>query len=215
MKPNARMLFAIAALAIAALACQGLSVGGPKVILSDDFSSEQWGTGSDADSSVEYAGDALNFFITRDLYFVWSTPNAENYQNAHIEVTANNNSTDSTGAFGIICNMQVTDVSYYFAITGAGQYAIGKSAVAQDDVFLTNNDTWETSSAITSGASSYRIGADCGSNGTLTLYVDGQQIDSVVDTTYANGSVALFAWSGEQASGTNVSFDDFQMTELP
>ena len=120
-----------------------------------------------------------------------------------------------TGAFGIICNMQVTDVSYYFAITGAGQYAIGKSAVAQDDVFLTNNDTWETSSAITSGASSYRIGADCGSNGTLTLYVDGQQIDSVVDTTYTNGNVALFGWSGEQASGTNVSFDDFQMTELP
>ena len=215
MKPNARMLFAIAALAIAALACQGLSVGGPKVILGDDFSSEQWGTGSDADSSVEYAGDALNFFITRDLYFVWSTPNAETYQNVHIEVTANNNSTDSTGAFGIICNMQVTDVSYYFAITGAGQYAIGKSAVAQDDVFLTNNETWETSSAITSGASSYRIGADCGSNGTLTLYVAGQQIDSVVDTTYTNGNVALFGWSGEQASGTNVSFDDFQMTELP
>ena len=71
MRTNARMLFAIATLAIAALACQGLSVGGPKVILSDDFSSEQWGTGSDADSSVEYAGDALNFFITRDLYFVW------------------------------------------------------------------------------------------------------------------------------------------------
>lgn len=216
MKPNIRMLFAIAALAIAALACQGLSVGGgPKVILSDDFSSEQWGTGSDSDSAVEYVGGSLNFFIIRDLYFVWSTPNAENYQNVHIEVTANNNSTDSTGAFGIICNMQVTDVSYYFAITGAGQYAIGKSAVAQDDVFLTNNDTWQTSDAITSGASSYRIGADCGSNGTLTLYVDGKQVDSVIDTTYTTGNVALFAWSGEQASGTNVSFDDFQMTELP
>ena len=71
MKPNIRMLFAIAALAIAALACQGLSVGGgPKVILSDDFSSEQWGTGSDSDSAVEYVGGSLNFFIIRDLYFV-------------------------------------------------------------------------------------------------------------------------------------------------
>lgn len=216
MKQNARVLFAIAALAIAALACQGLGgVGGPNVILSDDFSSVQWGTGSDADSSVEYISDSLNFFVIRDLYFVWSTPNAETYENVHIEVTANNNSIDSTGAFGVICNMQVTDVSYYFAITGAGEYAIGKSALAQDDVFLTNNDTWQTSSAITPSASSYRIGADCGSNGTLTLYVDGQQIDSVVDTTYTNGNVALFAWSGEETSGTNVSFDDFQMTELP
>jgi hypothetical protein len=214
MKRNARVFVAVALLALAALACQLPGLGGSNVLLSDDFSSVQWGTGTDPDSSVEYVSDSLNFFLVRDLYFVWSTPNAETYQNVHIEVTASNNSTDSTGAFGIICNMQVTDVSYYFAITGAGEYAIGKSALAQDDVFLTNNDQWEFSDAITAGAPSYRIGADCGNNGTLSLYVDGAQIASVVDTTYTSGNVALFAWSGEEPSGTNVSFDDFVMTEL-
>jgi len=36
------------------------------------------------------------------------------------------------------------------------------------------------------------VGADC-NNGTLTLYVDGQRIDSVSDNTYGNGSIGVFA----------------------
>ena len=244
MKSNVRIVFAIAALALAALACQAISGGGndtPPVdvnppdipptegpiidippifggggtLLSDDFSSEQWGTGTDADSSVEYANETLQFIVFTTNYFVWSTPDDVDYSNVHIEVTALNNSTDPTTAFGIICNMQVTDTSYYFAITPAGQYAIGESSVAIDDVFLTNNDAWADSDLIKPNASSYRIGADCASNGTLTLYVDGQQVDSVNDTSYTSGNVALMTWSGEEASGANVSFDDFEMTELP
>jgi hypothetical protein len=55
---------------------------------------------------------------------------------------------------------------------------------------------------------------DCG-NGAITLYVDGQQIASVADASYVDGGVALFTWSGEDATTTDVSFDDFLMTELP
>ena len=58
------------------------------------------------------------------------------------------------------------------------------------------------------------MGADCG-KGTLTLYVDGQQIASVSDLSYTGGGVALFTWSAEEATTTDVSFDDFVMTELP
>lgn len=215
MKNSRRIFFAVAALAIAALACQLPGGLGSNVLLSDDFSSVTWGTGTDSDSSVEYANDALQFLVFTTNYFVWSTPNAETYSNVHIEVTVLNNSTDSTTAFGIICNMQVTDVSYYFAVTPAGQYAIAKSAVALDDEFLTNNDQWANSELIPVEQSSYRVGADCASNGTLTLYVNGQQIDSAVDTTYTSGGAALFTWSGEETAGANVSFDDFVMTSLP
>jgi hypothetical protein len=45
--------------------------------------------------------------------------------------------------------------------------------------------------------------------------VNGQKIDSVIDTDYTSGGIALFAWSAEEASGSNVSFDDFEMTQLP
>lgn len=210
-----KVLFAVAMLAVATLACALPGGLGSNVVYSDDFSSQNWGTGTDSFSSVEYANDALQFLVFETNYFVWSTPPSDDYSNVKVEVTALNNSSDSTVAFGVICNMQVTDVSYYFAVTPAGQYAIAKSALAVDDVFLTNNDQWADSDLIPVQASSYRVAADCGSNGTLALYVDGQQIATVTDTTYTSGNVALFVWSGEEQSGSNISFDDFQVTRLP
>lgn len=185
------------------------------ILLSDDFSSPQWGTSTNAENSVEYADNALQMIVYTPNSYVWSPPNDQSYQNIHMEVTVVNNGTDSTTAFGLICNRQTADESfYYFAITPAGQYAIAKAEQGQSDVFLTNDDQWGASDLIPTDAPSYRVGADC-ANGTLTLYVDGQQIDSVADTSYANGGVALFTWSGEEATTTDVSFDDFLMTQLP
>jgi hypothetical protein len=211
MKRLSNVFLAAVMLITASLAC---SLPGSGVLLEDDFagSDTNWGTNTSADSSVEYSNEMLNIFVITDFYFVWSTPNDEDYENIHVEVTANNDSTDPTAAFGIICNLQITDTSYYFAVTGAGEYAIGKYTLLGDEL-LTNNGEWGESDAITSGADSYRIGADCG-NGMLALYVDGQQIDSVSDDTYATGNVGLFAWSGEEVNGTNVSFDDFVVTNL-
>ena len=227
-----KVFLAIACLALAALSCQAVTGSGGdggetpgvpatdappdqgRVILDDDFSSVQWGTGTDADSSVEYANDALQMIIFSKNYFVWSTPDDQDYENIHMEVTVTNNDTDPTTAFGIMCHQQITsDAFYYFAITPAGQYAIAKASIAAKDVFLTNDDQWEYSDFVAANAPSYRIGADCG-NGTLTLYVDGQQVASVSDTTYTDGGVALFAWSGEDVASANVTFDDFVMREL-
>ena len=207
-----RVLLAIAVLLSASLACNALA-GGP--ILEDDFEGDSnWGIGTDSDSSVEYSNGGLRMQIFTENYFVWSTPDDQDYENAHIEVTVLNNGTDSTTAFGILCHQQaVTDSFYYFAITPGGEYAIAKAALAQTDVFLTNNDQWAQSDVIAQNAASYRIGADCG-NGTLTLYVDGQQIASVSDTSYVNGGVGVLAWSGEEAATADVTFDDFVMTKL-
>jgi hypothetical protein len=210
-----KVFLAIGSLALAAMSCNALSgLGGSGALLEDDFSSQQWGTGTDADSAIEYANSALQMQIFTQNYFVWSTPNDEDYENVHIEVTVNNNNTDPTTAFGIMCNQQVTDSGYYFAVTPAGQYAIAKNTVAQKDVFLTNENTWEYSDFIAANAASYRIGVDCGSNGTLALYVDGQQVASVTDSDYTSGGVALFTWSGEEVASADVSFDDFVITRL-
>ena len=209
-------LIAITVLVLVSLGCSALSALGGGAILEDDFNSGSgdWGTGTDADSSVEYSDSGLRMKVFRQNYFVWSTPNDQDYENVHIEATMINNDTDPTTAFGIMCDQQVVDDSvYYFAVTPAGEYAIVKAALAQTDVFLTNNEEWGSSDLIAQNATSYRVGADCG-NGTLTLYVDGKQIASVSDTTYTTGGVALFAWSGEDAASGDVTFDDFVMTKL-
>ena len=133
-----------------------------------------------------------------------------------MEVTVINNNTDTYTTFGMMCNQQSSaDGShYYFAITPAGKYAIAKAAEGQTDVFLTNNNQWDTSSLIPQNAASYRIGANCGT-GRLTLYVNEQQIATVSDSSYTSGGVALFTWSVDEANATtNVSFDDFLMKSL-
>ncbi|HEX9840924.1 MAG TPA: hypothetical protein VGA72_16360 [Anaerolineales bacterium] len=240
MKSNIKVILAVACLALATLACAAVTGGSNTptptapietdvpgvpteaqpgtgdVLLIDDFSSAQWGTGTDADSSVEYASEALQMIVFTKNHFIWSTPDNEDYQNVHMEVTVINNDTDSTTAFGLMCNQQGGEDNsfYYFAMTPAGEYAIAKAAAGQTDVFLTNNDEWASSDLISKNASSYRVGADCG-NGNLTLYVDGQQIASISDSTYTSGGVAIFTWSGEEVASANVSFDDFAMTELP
>lgn len=191
-----------------------ISVG--SILLSDDFSARRsnWGTLTDSDSSIEYVEDALHMLIFTKDFFVWSSPNDKDYENVHLEVTVNNNDTDPTTAFGLLCAQQEEEWSfYYFVITPAGEYAIAKAVTGEADFFLTNDNQWASSDLIAHNASSYRIGADCG-NGTLTLYVDGEQIDSLSDTTYSIGKVGLLTWSGEDVASADVTFDDFLVTSL-
>lgn len=237
MRRNVRIYFAISMLGLAALACQAVSGGetpageNPQVvaptapasdeepatanvILSDDFSSAKWGTSTDSDSAVEYVDGTLQMIVHSRNWFVWSTPDNSDYSNIHMEVTVINNDTDSTTAFGLICNKTSDSDFHYVAMTPAGQYAIARAVSGETDFFLTNNDQWADSGLIPVNAPSYRVGMDCG-NGRLALYVNGQRIAAVSDSTHTSGQVAVFTWSGEEATNTNVSFDDFLMTALP
>jgi hypothetical protein len=149
-------------------------------------------------------------------WFVWSTPNTEEYQNIHMEVKVIDNEIDPTTTFGLMCDQQeVRDNFYYFAVRPTGEYAIVKAAEGQSDVYLTNTEgQWAASELIPKEAPSYQVGADCGS-GKLTLYVGGQEIASVSDSSYISGNVALFTFSAEEEPATNVSFDNFLIKELP
>ena len=193
-----------------------LTLGGGQLPQQDDFSNSDsgWGVGTNSDSSIEYSEGVLHMQVYTQNYFVRTAPNIVEYENVHIEVTVINNGTDSTTAFGILCNQQSVDDSFhYLAVTPAGEYAIVRATAGETDAFLTNNDQWALSDLIAPDAPSYRISADCG-NGALTLYVDGQQIASVSDSTYTSGRIGLFTWSGVDATKTDVSFDDFVMTKL-
>ena len=244
MRNNIKIVLSMGVLAIATMACMVVTGGGQnppsptpgltvtvappllstetdippvvdEVLLRDDFTSIQWGTGTDTDLSIEYLNGTLQFIIYTNNRFYWSTPNDLTYQNVRIEVTTINNNSDPTTALGIMCNKNPAENSfYYFAITPAGQYAIVRATDGESDVFLTNDNKWAFSDLIAKNASSYRLGADCG-NGTLKLYVDGNQIDSASDVTYQSGEVGLFVWSGEEATNTNVAFDDFSIIKIP
>jgi hypothetical protein len=210
-----KALISIISLAALALACSSFSlpggVSGDNAILRDDFSnsSSGWGTGTDSNSSVEYMNGGLQFVVYSNYYITWSNPNLEDYQNIHIDVTVKNESSDELAIFGIVCHEQATQSFYYLGVAADGYYTISRSEVGQDDVSLTNG----TSTVIPPSTEPFTLGADCG-NGSLALYVNGQQIASAQDATFTTGKVGLFAWTDEQQSGANVTFDDFVLTAL-
>jgi serine/threonine protein kinase len=185
-----------------------------EILLEDDFSDDSiWGIITDTESAVEYDNNTLNMRIFRENWVIWSTPNDQDYRNVHMEVSVNTNDSDPTTAFGLICAQQPKTWSfYYLAATPGGEYAIIKATDGESDVFLTGDGKWAASDRIANKAS-YRVGADCG-NGRLTLYVDGQQIASVTDSTYGTGRVGVFAWSGDKASSADINFDDFILSSL-
>src|SRR5512143_2199484 len=113
MKSNHKIILAVVCLLLSGLACRAVTGTGTgpgantqKTILSDDFSSTGWGTATDQDSSIQYADQALRMVVYKTNWFVFSTPNKQNYQNVHIEVTVINHGTDETTSFGILCDQK-------------------------------------------------------------------------------------------------------------
>ena len=218
MKNHYKVMIVILLLATASLACNAmLPLGTNAPLLEDNFDGiiKPWGTGTDFESSVEYANGGLRFHVYETYYFVWSNPDEKEYSNIRIEVTVKNNSIDDNAAFGILCNQDTSgDNLYYFAVTANGQYAIARGKIGQEDFFLTNDAEWGDSGLLAISAPSYQIAAECG-NGTLTLFVDGREIDSVQDSTFSRGKIGLFAWSSDVKNGSDVTFDDILVTRLP
>ncbi len=183
-------------------------------LLSDNFESRssKWGVGTDTDYEVQYVDGALQIKVVPANMKVYSGPNGTTYKDIHIEADAINQGSDPKAAFGVLCNQQVISDEFYFGyVTPSGEYGIVKSVFINDDVELTSG----TTDLISKDASTYRVGMDCAADGTMTLYVNGQQVATASDTEYAGGMVGVIAWSGDVESGTTVSFDNYVITQLP
>lgn len=210
---NLKVFFAVFVLVLSSLACGMPDVAAlldpmPK----DDFSNSGsgWGTGTDADSSVEYNNDGLEIKVFTPYYVTWSTQSLESYENTHLEVDVQNNSSDPEAFFGFICNEAgTTNNFYYVGVSPDGYYAFNKSKIVGDDEILKDG----TSDIISASAQSMRLGLDC-KNGSMALYVNGQLIDSVSDSTYTSGTFGLFGASDDEQNGTSVIFDNFATSKI-
>ena len=161
---------------------------------------------SDTTSASGFDSGEYFFKVQRENWFVWCTPD-QKFDAVHIEATAKNASATVDTVFGLICHYQNTDSFYYMGITSDGLYTI-RLYINKEEQTLAEDE----SDAISVGAASYKLGADCG-NGALTLYVDGQQVASASDSTYTSGDTGLFAWSGDLVPA-DIRFDDFVVTKL-
>lgn len=208
---NKRLLLVpLALLALAALACgsgAGSSTAEPAALYRDNFSNGDsgWCVDSDSTSALDYSGGKYQFTVNDAEWYVWCNP-SENFDDIHLEVTAENTSATEDTVFGLMCHFQESNSDFYYVgITTAGDYTI-RLYEDGEDVVLAEGVTDE----VDADAASYRIGMDC-ANGDITLYVDGAEIDSVSDDTYASGDIGLFAWTGDETPA-EILYDDLVVT---
>jgi serine/threonine-protein kinase len=189
----------------------------------DDFSdpASGWEISTDPAANLGYAEGEYAFNVFETGWFIWSNPQKASYSNIKIEVQAKDAARTPDILFGVICNFQDNQHFYYLGIDTNGNYAIGKND-GENDIFLSGGGQIAASDKIARGSGWYRIEADCTGEGLLTLYVDGLLIDSVSDTSYADGNIGMFVdvfappdGDLHQPKSFEVRFDDIRVTALP
>ena len=205
------ILVPLALLTLAALACGSGTTGdgtdNKPALYRENFSNNEsgWCVDSASSSALDYKSGKYVFEVNDTEWFVWCNPD-ENFDDIHLEVTAENTGDTTDTVFGLMCHFQGASNDFYYAgLSANGDYTI---RLYQDgeDVILAEG----TSDAVDANAASYKLGLDC-ANGDITLYLDGDQIDSASDDTYSSGDIGLFAWTGSDAPA-EIHYDDLVVT---
>lgn len=209
------MLFAVAALALAALACN-FSLGGggdatevdSNVILQDDFSDtgSGWDRATTDEATTDYQNGQYRIFVNAESYSAWANPNQSSYTDVRVEVDATKAGGNDDNEFGLICRHADINNYYVANVSSDGYYGFLKR-VGGGSLELIGMDSMQPTDAISLGATTNHIRLDCVGS-TLTLYVNGTMVGSVTDSTHASGDVGLYAGTFDFA-GTDILFDNF------
>ncbi|MFZ6030716.1 MAG: hypothetical protein ACOYYS_23670 [Chloroflexota bacterium] len=215
-----RYFLIIGALVLVTLACSlmpGDSTPNPpaadggnssdSVLFQDDFSStgSGWDRIDNEDGITDYADGGYRIFVPTADTELWANPGLD-FGDVRIEVDALRQAGPEDNDFGVICRYQDVDNFYYLLVTSDGYFGIFKVKDGEASL-LGGSESMGTSSKINAGSETNHLRADCVGS-TLTLYANGQKLDSQEDSDFATGDVGLIAGTYTEA-GTDIWFDNF------
>jgi len=211
-----RWIIPLILLIAAAIACQAVpgSKKNPdergRVLFQDDFSglTSGWNRITTTQGETDYADGVYRIFVNEPNLDIWSFPGRD-FNDVRIEVDALKVGGERNNRYGIICRAVDQNSFYTLIISSDGYYGIGK--IQGQDYSLIGMETLQPSSAILKGAALNHLRADCVGD-TLTLFVNGEKLAQVRDSSFAAGDVGLIAGSYETA-GVDIRFDNFIVFE--
>jgi hypothetical protein len=213
MKPNLRLFVFIAVLALAVLACGGggeaPSAQDPSILFQDDFSNQdgEWDQVSVSGEGItDYSNEAYQIRVDTANTDIWANPGGQSFTDVRVEATAQKvaGGTDNND-FGVICRYKDESNFYFFIISSDGFYGIGKVIGGTQE--LIGMDSMLPTDAINTGDASNTIRGDCIGD-TLTMFVNGDQVDSQTDASLKEGNVGLMAGTFDDVY-TDILFDNF------
>jgi hypothetical protein len=212
MKSRPRFILAVIFLALASLACSLFSGQKPsnstEARFEDDFSKTDsgWDRVNNEDGITDYDNGGYRIKVLTADTELWANPGM-NYSDVRIEVDAIRQSGPEDNDYGVICRYQDSDNFYYLLVTSDGYYGIMK--VKDGEMTLLSGEEFGTTDQINSGNATNHLRADCIGE-TLTLYVNGQKLDSQTDSDFPFGDVGLIAGTYTEP-GTDIYFDNFKV----
>jgi hypothetical protein len=206
MKVKFSLVVTLILFALSLAACQGEKDSGA-ILFSDDFSSTTsgWDQTEADDYKTAYNNGAYQIVVNKTLSDAWSNPGNFNFTDVRIEVEATKYGGSDNNDYGIICRYVDTTHFYFAALSSDGYYGILKMSDGEYSVI--GRENLIPSDLINLGTATNHIRFDCvGSS--LTLFINGSQVDQQTDTDYTSGNVGLIAGTYDEA-GTDILFDNF------
>ncbi len=212
-----------ALLVVAGMACSALpglgddgesqeaevSTGGA-VLFQDEFEDPNsgWEVGNYETGEVGYR-EGQYFVLSRGGgNTMWGVA-GRNFDDVIIEVQATQVQAppNDNNDYGVVCREQGDGSGYYLLISGDGLYSIQLASQGSFEQLV----EWAESDVIRQGNATNDIMAVCDGD-TLSLYVNGELLASVSDSTFRSGDIALTATSYE-AGPTVIHFDHLVVRE--
>jgi hypothetical protein len=217
MRHNLKLSLFILILVLTILACGGSAdvptAGEKGILFQDDFSDPTSGwdrVRREGEGITDYEEGAYRIKVETINTDVWANPEGQSFSNVRIEVQATKSpgGTDNND-FGVICRYKNEANFYFFIISSDGYYGIGK--VKEGDQQLIDMEDMYPTDKINLGDAVNQIRADC-IGSTLTLFINGTEIDKKVDDEIKGENVGLIAGTFDTAY-TDILFDNFKVTQ--
>ena len=206
MKFKFQVLAFLIILTLVTAACNSEAKSGD-VLFYDDFSDPDsgWDQVNDDNYTTSYNSGVYQIIVHETESDAWSNPGTRTFTDVRVEVEATKNGGSDDNDYGIICRYVDTTHFYFAAISSDGYYGILKMNDGEYKVL--GRENLIPSEIIQLGNATNHIRFDCVGS-TLTLYINGTQVDQQTDVDFTSGNVGLIAGTYAVAS-TDILFDNF------
>lgn len=177
----------------------------------DDFSNPQsgWTVTSDLSGDTKYENGKLRILVKNENLTIWSTANKV-IKDAVFEVDAQPVGGPQDNGFGVLFRVVDRKNFYHFEISSDGYWRAG---VTKDSKWENWAD-WLQHPAIKTGGEPNRIKIVMKGE-KIDYYVNDQLIQSREEKDFASGDIGVFALTVIDQPGTDVAFDNVNVTAAP
>lgn len=190
----------------------------PQPLFSDNFSdnSKGWYTGKVADYTRTISDDALTLSATDHKILVESLPSDATFDDFMLTTTFTLQQADEHDSVGLYLRGDSNlDHDYRIDIFGNATYAISKESLDEHNNQIITPLAGPAHSSSLKPAGQQNTLKVIMKESTLVLMMNGTVVNTVTDTDYTRGQIALFVENGETSDGVTASFSDIEIYPAP